>query len=532
MNNLKRDFQQMVRLVLAILLSSCLPATSTETSLVNPPTVPTASSASPTTPLSNTPSPFSTPTFTTAQNLTNASRPTAIPRLSPPRPMGDDEQRYLGPEGWFSVYIPADWQEGETPGFYSGPDGFVEIRCLPELGFMEGIFGVYAWLANIVEQPENTNISLAGSMETTTETGEKILQVVFKNPAAEYEQRFVLIKAYEAHIGRIEGSFRWLRPEGQPTALDFHQMAPRPEDVSFWDSAGLLPQGLTMHEFEVVGDPQTDRYLYFKRAHIPLEARIVEDELRERYDSSRTEGPGDAEILAAFGYELSEDPETNREHLYRDGKLILENVRSVDGVTVFPAASGESLVFVVDAVSGDDESREHLSYIVKDHTIIEREYRYYDPYWFPPLMKDGELLWVRFSGTHVRVENIRGEIVFDFSTVVGSSIPLRFFKSWGNHWLLGVDNFIIQDGEILNEKYGYEAAFNWTVVNGKPLYFFRKGNRMGVSYDGEILPLYYHAIPYGYCCGLTVNNPQVWGDSVRFFGQRDGVWHIVMMEFE
>ena len=531
MNKIERSIQYSVLFALAILLSSCLRATTTETPQISQPTTATAATASETAPPSAAPTYLYTPTFTTAQNLAIASAPTIIPRMYPPRSMGDDEQLYLGPDGWFSVYVPADWDEGETPGFFSGEDGFAEIRCLPELGFMDRILSVYVWLANIVEQPENTNIFLEEKFRTITETGETVDQFVFKNPAAEYEHRFVLIKADEEHIGRIEKSFRWLRPTTQVTELDYHQMEPRPEDVSFWDSVVPLQEGISLMEYELIGEAQTAESLNFIRIHFPAEALALEYELREKYSSSPPEKPSDEEILAAFGYELKEYYEPHREILYRDGKPFIENVRDVGGISVFPAPSGEIIVFVVNAVSGDEQPLEHHSYIVKDHTIIEREYRFGDPYHHDPVMKDGELLWVRYSGAHVRVENIHEEILFDFSTWYGVSIPLKFFRGWENHWVLGVGNFIIQDGEILNEKYGYEEVFGWRIVNDKPLYFFRKGNRLGISYDGEVLPLYYHDIPQ-VVFGLRGNGSVTWGNYVRFYGQRDGVWYVVMMEFE
>jgi hypothetical protein len=72
--------------------------------------------------------------------------------------MREGEKPYLDPEGWFSVYIPADWEAGETPGSFSGEDGFVEISYLQELGFMSKRRNVLIWLANIVEPPERSLI--------------------------------------------------------------------------------------------------------------------------------------------------------------------------------------------------------------------------------------------------------------------------------------------------------------------------------------------------------------------------------------
>jgi hypothetical protein len=59
--------------------------------------------------------------------------------------------------------------------------------------------------------------------------------------------------------------------------------------------------------------------------------------------------------------------------------------------------------------------------------------------------------------------------------------------SWdGEHWLLEVDGFLIQDGEVLNERLGYEDIFGWQLLNEKPFYYFRKGPRVGISYDESV----------------------------------------------
>ncbi len=513
MRQIKQNLHLIIWFVLAILLSSCHPATpeSTTTQTIQP-----TSPLFPTLPYTLTPSPCLPPTST----------PTNIPSMPPPRAMRDDEKLYLDPEGWFSVYVPGEWEEGETPGSFSDENGFIEIGYLPEFGFMERELSVYVWLANIVEQPKNTNIWLTGKLETIIETGETVVQFVFKNPAAGYEHRFVHLKGDQEHIESIENSFAWLRPVTQETELDFHQLGLRPEDATFWDNTAPLPDGLSIKEFKLVGES-----LMLQRTSFPSEALALEDELREKYYSSRPDRSSDEDILAPFGFELKEYHDPHRNILYRDGKIFIDNVINVGGVYLFPAISGESIAFIVNTFSRDEDSSDFHSYIVIDHTIIEREYRYHDPYHRDPVMKDGELLWVRYSDTHVRVENIREEIVFDFSTVNGTTLPLRFFQGWENHWVLGVGNFIIQDGEILNEKYDYEEAFSWSIVNDKPLYFFRKGNRVGISYNGEILPIYYHNIHHGIWGGQG-NEPLTWGNSLRFFGQRDGVWYVVIMEFD
>lgn len=94
-----------------------------------------------------------------------------------------------------------------------------------------------------------------------------------------------------------------------------------------------------------------------------------------------------------------------------------------------------------------------------------------------------------------------------------------------------MSNFVVQDGNILNEKYNFEEVFDWFLIKENPFSFFRKGTRVGFSYDGQFFSTYYHEVIHGYCCGLMLNNPSLKDDVLRFFGKRDGIWYCVVLEF-
>ena len=72
--------------------------------------------------------------------------------------------------------------------------------------------------------------------------------------------------------------------------------------------------------------------------------------------------------------------------------------------------------------------------------------------------------------------------------------------------------------------------FDWHLIDGAPLYFFRRGARFGISYNSRILPVSYHDILHGYCCGEMANNPHLGEHSLRFYARRDGVWYYVIIE--
>ena len=92
-------------------------------------------------------------------------------------------------------------------------------------------------------------------------------------------------------------------------------------------------------------------------------------------------------------------------------------------------------------------------------------------------------------------------------------------------------DFAIQDGEFLNQTLGFQEIFEWSVIDDKPVYLFRRGARLGLSYDGKFLLLPYEDIPRGLCCGFASNNPMTIDDTMYFFGKRDGTWYYAVVKF-
>ena len=89
----------MVNILLALILGSCIPSTSALPDTSSPITDSTGTISHFTT---TTPTAYVTPTGT----LTPGTQ------VVPSTP-GPDVQVYADPEGWFSVKLPGDWQEGE-----------------------------------------------------------------------------------------------------------------------------------------------------------------------------------------------------------------------------------------------------------------------------------------------------------------------------------------------------------------------------------------------------------------------------------
>ncbi len=114
---------------------------------------------------------------------------------------------------------------------------------------------------------------------------------------------------------------------------------------------------------------------------------------------------------------------------------------------------------------------------------------------FAPVLYQGEPLWVRaMQGAHLQVQKSTQEVVFDFASYFGATLEMDKFVGWDGHWILEAGGFVVQDGEILNRKFDFQEVHDWGLVNGHPLYFFRKGQRVGISYNDQFLPVYYHEV--------------------------------------
>jgi hypothetical protein len=141
-------------------------------------------------------------------------------------------------------------------------------------------------------------------------------------------------------------------------------------------------------------------------------------------------------------------------------------------------------------------------------------------------------LWLKAikDGHHVQVLKSNQEAVSSFAVYTEPIHAVNRFNAWNGHWILAARDFLIQDGEFINEKLGFEEIFSWGLVAEKPVYLFRKGPRIGVSYDGKILPLQYQDVARYKCCGYASNNPDIDSKGIHFFAKRDGVWYYVVVK--
>ncbi|CAG0989952.1 hypothetical protein ANAEL_02237 [Anaerolineales bacterium] len=453
---------------------------------------------------------------------TKAALPAVTPTTTPvptivPFPTKPAQQIYTDPEGRYIITFPADWKPTDKPNSFSGEGGFFETGYLPDMGYVSSAMTVYAWLANVEHRPEESSIYQleTGVVSTKSSSGESINYVIHETPLADPAHRFIYVKtgrypaAYVYSNGGV--SFSWLRFAYEEKSYANAVPPLSPEETKFWENAIPIPSNISVTEYPLPSgtNPNESDGLF---QSIPKQAWPI-------YISTPTPHKT---TLRELGYELREPPTAKGlPQLYRDGRILFDHVTHVSDIYRYKTDSGSITAFIVEIELGNK------NYVIQNDAINALgEYAINTS---APVLSQGELLWARTYSDRVEVKKSNGDVSFAF-TIPWVSYPR--FRAWDGHWILEVRNFVIQDGEILNKKLGYQEIFNWGLVKDKPTYFFRKDSKVGISHDGQILPLQYQDVAHGLCCGPAQNNPSMLNDAIHFFGKRDGNWYYVVVKFK
>jgi hypothetical protein len=115
------------------------------------------------------------------------------------------------------------------------------------------------------------------------------------------------------------------------------------------------------------------------------------------------------------------------------------------------------------------------------------------------------------------------------------AVPLQALWTYDGHWALELlfsdaDTWAGQlyvDGEPVNASKGYDEAFGFQLLDGKPFYFYVRDGSVGISYDGEEADLGYDEVIHYRCCAESTLNPVQAVNMVAFFASRDGTWNYV-----
>jgi hypothetical protein len=140
--------------------------------------------------------------------------------------------------------------------------------------------------------------------------------------------------------------------------------------------------------------------------------------------------------------------------------------------------------------------------------------------------RNGALIYTVQAGDSSTTPSLRGLWADDNHWILEVAHAARRF-SFSNEIDFDVWGEVIQDGISLNKQHGYQEAFGFQLMKGKPFYFFKKRGQLGVSYNGVEIPLGYTQVPHYWCCSASELNPRSAKNMAAFFAQRGGVWYYV-----
>jgi hypothetical protein len=499
--------QILFTVVLVLGLSACQPATPASTS-ASPPTQ---------TQLPATPSAVASP-----------ASPTPPPE-SAPSSSEEGLREYIDPGGQFRLSYPAGWQAGDEEGLFQGAEGFLRVGYLPEMAFMYPVTRVCERLANTPEGPARqvelaplTNAD-ACRLSPYPEMSFDGTRLVVENPSGTADERYFSIEANRDQFEDIAALLELLNPPLVREEFPYPSGELRPQDEAFW--ANILPQPgeLTVEEYAVV-EASVDSPSHFEfMERIPDEVLEKRDEWRGIFSEKRLQDNNSS--LEPFGYALTAKEGAEME-LYELWRRTERGEELVQGEISFfwPVsvnAAGDEFAMVVELWN------DGYRLVQQDQTA---EWDMGSSLYIPPVFYEDELLSVRWDYERGQAQVMQGgQQIYGFASVYLVDMPVKGLWSWDGHWLLEVDGFLIQDGEVLNERLGYEDIFGWQLLNGKPFYYFRKGPRVGISYDESILSVYYDEVIHYRCCEASMFNHDGNQDMVWFYGLREGAWYYVEM---
>ena len=467
------------------------------------------------------------PTATATALQLPTGTPVSIIHISTSRP---DQQVYIDPEGWYSVNFPANMKPTNKENRFFKEDSFFETGYLPEMGMMSRARNVCAWLANITEDgAEGFRVlwlppydPVKCSVLTPSDALNHVNYDVFENPSADLDHRFIYVKTGWS-IDEFSTTFSWLKPTKETKFIS--QLSPlTPEEIIEWENIAPILQNVSVTEYELPSgsNPYQEMLLRSVPEEV-LEKRRAEYSSYDNDDEFTLE-----EDLKSLGYELISDEWGGNRTLYRDGSLLFDSVFDISDVYSFSTKAGPLNAFLVIARNADGK---YNRYLIQNDVINEWNYPLRSPP-FAPVLYQGDLLWLETTrNSRIQVLTSSRDIIYSFASYREPFYSTEKFTTWDGHWIWAPLDFLIQDGEILNEKLGFQEIFKWRLIDGKPAYFFRKNGRVGFSYDGKIIPLEYQDIAHYMCCGYAANNPFLGDNSAYFFAEREGVWYYVGIDF-
>jgi WD40 repeat protein len=112
----------------------------------------------------------------------------------------------------------------------------------------------------------------------------------------------------------------------------------------------------------------------------------------------------------------------------------------------------------------------------------------------------------------------------------GVMLPVMGFWTYGEHWALETAGSVGIDGMSANKQYGYDESFAFQLLDGRPLFFFRRGESLGIHFDGQEVALPWEEIPHYNCCSAGLLNPMRVGNVLLILARQGEQWFYAEIE--
>jgi hypothetical protein len=486
--------------------------------------------------------------FSPAQQTEAASAtPTPWPTLTP---IPDTWSTFSSADWPVTFRYPDGWR-AESASRYRGPDGFFELAWRPHtastfdsqttLCTLEANrgrpadYGAYPFVGNWWgENIPSGGCAIFPSEDQPAETvGQAVL--FLRLPTALKSETMLVLRADKQHLGALASTLRFAgHSEGTATPssgvydspachLPFQAPATAPDSVS---------SPLTLTEYAIASiDCQPYNQFDGFQAATPREAMAA---LHMWQEAGRISDLVEANTaLAPLGYRLqATNPPYRHYDLYQGETAAITDVTHFGSVTVNRAGDDFALWL------NDSDRGERAAMFVRRASVETHAWTETFSQPFDTAYVGNDLVALAYDQTRTTSDrppsqiNVmrNGAVIYTLAIppFTPGGGPVRGLTAWGDHWVLEADNVVVIDGEILNDKLGYDEVFNWQLLGGKPFYFFRQGQSVGLSYDGQTLPYRYADVIHGFlCCDPAVYNIQSSSTGVWFYAQRDGGWFLV-----
>ena len=448
---------------------------------------------------------------TTQQESTLAPTPAATSTETPVPVTPTHAPGYTSERFGVSFVLPSGWEEvGED--HFVGPDGFVQIE--PFESIANTTLRVCDWEMNLhperygsrpradiigpepfIEQPPCKIIPSADGADQTFH--------IFFKPSNHYDEPGYAVLHYDPDEQQVIESTLDLH-----THMEQYEARYYPgEDVETTGPEVQQVDGLTLRIWST--------------------SYVGANEIREQIDAQDPkyfEGVEDwNQVIAPYGYRMEAPDSSGKVNIYQGEELFKEGLEiypfpMVRGQNNFALVLGEGYSCVLFRKSGISP------YDCDQH------------YWTNPVFIGDRLVTLEkdyADGGRRALVRVDGEPVFSYASALpDSEIPMAGeLAEWHGKWLFIANNTLIVDSEIINPQWGYGEIFDWQLYHGKPVFFFERGGRYGLSYDGAELPTTWEYIFHIGCCGYQIGPFQYgFGTDNRmlvFTAWEDGVYKTI-----